>query len=128
MDYISMISTHLWRKARSDLLAPHQAEAVAVQDMRDLYAWGELLIRGVDHQRPHYEEDDIESDGEVWMDERRDMKVVEVAKTLCRWFGDQEALSACRRVSLELKELEKEQASPRRVSADESLDGFGSIL
>lgn len=128
MDYISMISTHMWRKARGDLLAPRQAESVAVKDMNDLYAWGEFLALAVEDQRPRFDGDDLESEVGAWLDERRDMKIVGVAETLCRWLGDQDALSACRGVSLELKELVKEQAGPRRVSADESLDGFGSIL
>lgn len=128
MDYISMISTHMWRKARSDLLAPHHAEAVATQDMRDLYNWSQFVVRGVEEPRPRYEEGDMESDMVVLVNENRDMTTVEVAQILCRWFGDQGALSACRRVGQELKELKREPVGPRRVSADESSDGFGSIL
>lgn len=47
MDNISTISTHLWRTARADPLAPRRAEADAVTDMRDLYRWGEIIARGI---------------------------------------------------------------------------------
>jgi hypothetical protein len=128
MDYISIISTHIWRKARSDLIAPHRAEAVAVREMRDLYTWGEFLVRGVEDEDHVYDEEQSDSSYGAWMEEESTMMVGKVATRLCRWLGEREALRACQRVSMELLGLMREQAEERRVSVGERPDEFGNNL
>jgi hypothetical protein len=128
MDYISIISTHIWRKARSDLIAPHRAEAVAVREMRDLYTWGEFLVRGVEDEDHVYDEEQSDRTHDAWTEEESTMMVGEVAARLCRWLRDREALRACQRVSMELMGLMRDQAKERRVSAGGRPDEFGNNI
>lgn len=124
MDNISAICTHMWRKARRDVLAPRRAEAEAVRDMRDLYAWGETVSRafqsdGLEENRMDWENAEgrrcsgVGSD--VWA------RVGEAAKNLCKWLENNEALVSCEEAANGLRELKKEAG---RSSPDE----FGCIL
>jgi hypothetical protein len=108
MDNISAICTHIWRRARSDALAPHREEAEAVRAMRDLYAWGEIITKG-------FQGDDLEdaecrsamgslsssAGNDVWA------RVGEAAQNLCQWLGDNVALGICERLVDELGDLKE---------------------
>lgn len=75
MDNISLISTHIWRRARGDEMAPHRAEADAVGVMRDLYAWSEVVATGLESEGIDIGD---EEDGDLGM------KVGRAAKKLCQ--------------------------------------------
>jgi hypothetical protein len=128
MDNISVISTYVWRKARRDVMAPHRAEAAAVRTMKDLYAWGEIVVRGFEGEDRGCDEQEGESESSVLGDERDAGRVGEAAKRLCRWFGDEQASNVCEELAGELLHLKKGQAGTRNVSIDESSDGFANIL
>jgi len=114
MDNISTISTHLWRKARSDIMAPHRAEAEAVRSMRNLYIWGEKVVRGME--------------GEGFLNEEGQMGVGagEAALRICGWLGDEQARGFCMGVLGTLKQLEREGRKGGGVfgSVTESEDGI----
>lgn len=129
MDNISTISTHLWRRARHDAMAPHRAEADAVREMRDLYAWGELVVRGremdglldtdVDGEMEEGEiggvgEDDVGSTscGGVGIKGKvTPLRVGGAAKRICEWMGDDEAWDKAQSVVVDLKGLGKEKGA-----------------
>jgi hypothetical protein len=125
MDNISAICTHMWRGARSDALAPRREEAEAVRMMRDLYVWGEIIIR-------RYQSDDFEdtimncgrATGSLSSSAGNDIwsRVGEAAKNLCEWFANDEALASCEGIANKLRELKEKE------DGGESSDGFGGIL
>ena len=127
MDNISIICTHMWRRARSDVLAPHREEAGAVRDMRDLYAWGEIISRA-------FQSDDLEEGDMDWESARGSLcsglgtnvwtKVGEAAKKLCEWLGDAEASDICEGVVNELKEL---KGLKEKDGGYSDLEDFGGI-
>jgi hypothetical protein len=127
MDNISIICTHMWRRARSDVLAPHREEAGAVRDMRDLYAWGEIISRA-------FQSDDLEEGDMDWESARGSLcsglgtnvwtKVGEAAKKLCEWLGDAEASDICEGVVNELKEL---KGLKEKDGGFSDLEDFGGI-
>lgn len=112
MDNISTICTRLWRKARSDVLAPRRKEAKAVRDMRDLYAWGEILSRV-------FQSEDLEGNGMEWESAMGSLDsgggsdvwamVGEAGNNLCEWLGNDEALLVCGGVVRELRMLKEKQ-------------------
>ncbi|PBP27147.1 hypothetical protein BUE80_DR001928 [Diplocarpon rosae] len=126
MDNISTISTHIWRKARCDDMAPHRAEADAVRGMRDLYAWSEVIARGLESKAI----DDGRADGggsEADEDaEDLGMRVGRAAKKLCQWLGDGQAWDECHGVTGELRDLSEREVPGGWISEieDES-DGSG---
>ena len=101
----------MWRRARSDGIAPHRAEADAVQAMRDLYAWSMLIIQGMDSDDAR---DDINS-----------ISVARNAMELCVWLGDERAWRGCDGILRELKDLTKMEAMGDRINEvdDDSLGG-----
>jgi hypothetical protein len=105
MDYISAICTSLWRRARADLMAPHRAELTAVRDMRNLYVWSECLVQHIESQGPGHDGEENETDMDSLDDGITDLTVASRATSLCRYFRDREARSACERVCLELRGL-----------------------
>jgi hypothetical protein len=129
MDNISRISTHVWRKARSDVMAPHRAEAAAVRTMKELYAWGETVVRGFEGEDRGCDEQEGESESSVVGDEGDAGRIGGAAKRLCHWFGDEQASNVCEELAGELLDLKKKgQAGTRNASVDESSDGFANIL
>lgn len=122
MDNISTICTHLWRKARHDAIAPHRAEADAVREMRDLYAWAELVARAMDSDGLlsidgiSVDSESVseygtsggggaaaaESSGEMEVP----IRVGRAAKRICEWVGDEEAWDSCQSVCDELRQLD----------------------
>jgi hypothetical protein len=110
MDDISTICTHLWRKARSDVLAPRREEAKAVRDMRDLYAWGEIISRVS-------QSEDLDGNGMEWESAMGSFDsgggsdvwamVGEAGNNLCEWLGNYEALLVCDGVVKELRRLKE---------------------
>ncbi|KAL2065035.1 hypothetical protein VTL71DRAFT_4175 [Oculimacula yallundae] len=124
MDNISSISTHIWRRARSDEMAPHRAEGDAVHSMAELYEWSEVVVRGMESDGVDIEREDgvFESPGEI-----RGMKVACAAEMLCRWLGDEQAREDCEVMGRELEgliEAVAEVAGVRITEVDEeSLDG-----
>ncbi|KAH7364309.1 hypothetical protein BKA65DRAFT_490988 [Rhexocercosporidium sp. MPI-PUGE-AT-0058] len=118
MDNIRDISTHMWRRARSDEMAPHRAEADAVHAMRDLYAWSEVVARGIDS--------DIECGEGAGKDpDEISLKVAYAAKRLCQWLGDGQAWDDCHGILRELRDLMEGGGFGGRISEvdDESLNG-----
>jgi hypothetical protein len=110
MDNISTICTHLWRKARSDVLAPRREEAKAVRDMRDLYAWGEIISRvsqseDLDGNGMERESATGSFDSGGGSDVRA--MVGEAGNNLCEWLGNYEALLVCDGVVRELRRLKE---------------------
>jgi len=111
MDNISMICTYMWRKARSDGMAPHRAEAKAVRVMRDLYAWGQLLVQGFqdDENEDEDEEMDEGETEEGWDgEESLAMMVGQAAKRLCSELRDWRAWGVCDDITTDLRDLERE--------------------
>jgi hypothetical protein len=96
--------------------------------MKDLYAWGEIVVRGFEGEDRGCDEQEGESESSVLGDERDAGRVGEAAKRLCRWFGDEQASNVCEELAGELLHLKKGQAGTRNVSIDESSDGFANIL
>jgi hypothetical protein len=116
MDNISKICTHMWRKARSDGIAPHRAEAQTVRVMRNLYAWGELVVRAFEGGVG--EEDDemdlpMDAKSERWSDlgESVAVRVGEAAENFCGCLKDRRAWNTCHDVVKELRDLEGEMGS-----------------
>ncbi|CZS91288.1 uncharacterized protein RAG0_01987 [Rhynchosporium agropyri] len=101
MDNISSISTYIWRRARSDEMAPHRAEGDAVHAMRGLYRWSEIVVRGIESDG---REDGVAAEG-PHVGDIMGMKVAVAAKDLCRWLGDDGAWNHCCGVMNELREL-----------------------
>jgi hypothetical protein len=123
MDNISAICTHLWRRARSDVLSPRREEAATVRVMRNLYAWGEIVSRGF---QGDYLDERVDwgiamgslssCSGDIWE------RVGEAASDLCEWLGNDEAAVACREVLKELRELQERENGGGRPAK------FGGIL
>ncbi|KAH9221504.1 hypothetical protein DL95DRAFT_381776 [Leptodontidium sp. 2 PMI_412] len=117
MDNIRDISTHMWRRARSDEMAPHRAEAEAVLVMRDLYAWSEIVTQGMESDG---------GEGNVGEDHNEIvcLKVAFAAKKLCQWLGDAQAWEDCDGVMSELGHLMEVDGSGSGISEidEESLD------
>jgi len=97
-------------------MAPHRAEADAVCDMRDLYAWAELVARGMDSDglldMELVELDDLDRDGAInhepgWVELDIWRRLVVAAKRICEWLADAEAFERVRRVEDELRVLEE---------------------
>lgn len=121
MDNISTIATHLWRKARRNIMAPHRAEADAVRRMRDLYAWGEVIVNAMESGIIH--DDDEESDGSSMITglNLEGIRVAHAAKAFCRWLRDMAACGECKNVLNRLRELDEEEEE-RSSSIGDSLD------
>ena len=111
MDNIRDIATHMWRRARSDGIAPHRAEATAVQAMRDLYGWSMFIVQSMDN-------DDVCND-------ITGVSVARNAMELCIWLGDERAWRGCDVILRELRDLTKMEAMGDRINEvdDDSLDG-----
>jgi len=92
MDNISKIYTHIWRKAQNDLMAPHRQEAEAVRVMRDLYAWGEIVVRSIDGNG-FENESSVEGGvlGGTGFGVGHSERVGEAVKRFCDWLGDRDA-------------------------------------
>ncbi|KAE8440802.1 hypothetical protein EG329_006558 [Mollisiaceae sp. DMI_Dod_QoI] len=115
MDSISTICTRLWRKARRDGMAPHRAEADAVRDMRDLYAWSEVVAKCMESDGLEDGESGLESDDHGLENGRASetlegtgfpgMRVAKAAKCICQWLGDEDAWDTCDTVMGELRDL-----------------------
>ncbi|KAG4442283.1 hypothetical protein IFR05_002207 [Cadophora sp. M221] len=131
MDNIRDISTHMWRRARSDEMAPHRAEADAILTMRDLYAWGEVVAQGMESNGGNVEGGEYAGEGSVGEDptEIGSLKVAYAARKLCRWLSDRQAWEDCDGVMSELSDLIEVDGLGGRISEiddeslDESLDG-----
>ncbi|PBP28218.1 hypothetical protein BUE80_DR000730 [Diplocarpon rosae] len=126
MDNISIISTYIWRKARCDDMAPRLAEADAVRGMRDLYAWSEVVARGLESKNI---DDGEADDGGSGADEEAEdlgMRVGRAAKKICQWLGDGQAWDECHGVTKELRGLSEREVPEGWISEieDES-DGSG---
>jgi hypothetical protein len=95
--------------------------------MRDLYAWGKVVARGLGEGGGLGDDVEMESlDG--WSDleeESRAVRVGEAAKSLCRWFRDRRARGICEEVLGELRGLEEMEV--RRQGERESEDGVGIL-
>jgi hypothetical protein len=102
MDNISAICTHLWRKARHDLIAPHHAEAAAVKRMNDLYGWGEILSRSIDSR--DIDEEGVREGFAGW-------GMATTAKRLCEWLENAKACGEVEEIVRELRELEEREES-----------------
>jgi hypothetical protein len=121
MDNISTISTRIWREARSNIMAPHRAEADTVRAMRNLYAWGEIVVRGMESGGEYENEDDGRS-AVTGLQEDGAVRVAEAAKSLCGWLSDSEAWGVCERALRKLRELDGNMKE--RSSFDWSSDGI----
>jgi hypothetical protein len=117
----------MWRKARNDGMAPHRAEAEAVRVMRDLYSWGELMVKGLEESGGlgFGEDEEMESLGGWSEEESGAVRVGDAAKSLCRWLRNRRAWDTCEEVLEELRELE--ECEFRRESGEVSEDGVGII-
>lgn len=99
MGNISIICTHMWRKARKDAMAPHRAEAETVRIMGDLYKWGEVIATGV-------ERDIVENeDGGDGSSVELNISIAEAAGLFCEWRGDERAVAECEGIGDELRAL-----------------------
>jgi hypothetical protein len=126
MDNLSVISTHLWRKARSDGMAPHRAEADAVRAMRNLYAWGEILVRGLEEGVYGRQDEEMETESglsSLGEEEGEVVRVGEAAKRLCEWLRDRRAWGVCERVLKELRKLEEQSEDGLAYSRCARWDG-----
>jgi hypothetical protein len=117
MDNISTICTHLWRKARKDVMAPHRAEAETVRVMKDLYEWGEVIARGLERDT----DEDGGDSGEMGM------RVVEAARLFCKWLGDGRAVVECEETGEELRGL-MEGNRGAGVKDGEDFEGFEDLI
>jgi hypothetical protein len=113
MDTISAICTHLWRRARSDLLSPRREEAATVRVMRDLYAWGEIISRGFQGDYLDESADWRTAMGSLSSCSSVDIweRVGEAACDLCEWLGNDEAAMACKEVLKDLRDLQEREDS-----------------
>lgn len=116
---ISVISNHLWRRARHSIMAPHRAEADVLQVMCRLYAWGEIIIQAME-SRKVCENDDEREAGSAATEVEGTIEAAEAAKDFCSWMGDDAASRGCDEALMRLRELEGEG----RESGPGSLDGF----
>ena len=100
-----------------------------MREMRNLYAWSEIISRAF--QSDDLEWSDLDSEsvsesvrGSLCSGMGTDMWTVvgDVAMKLCEWLGDDEALHICERIVNEMKELK--ETSDGGVDIEE----FGSIL
>jgi hypothetical protein len=97
--------------------------------MRDLYTWGEVVVRGVDGNWSEDGSSDSDSVfGHIGMVESE--RVREAAKKFCDWLRDRDAWRDCQRVVGELKTLvSRERGSGEIVSiSDDSEDGLCGIV
>ncbi|KAI6717110.1 hypothetical protein JHW43_000285 [Diplocarpon mali] len=126
MDNISTISTHMWRKARCDDMAPHRAEAEAVRGMRDLYSWSEVVARGLDGEGIDDWRARGGGDGAGEETEDLGIRVGRAAKKLCQWLGDGQALHECHGLTRELRDLSEREALGGWISEiDDESDSAG---
>lgn len=92
-------------------MVPHQAEAEAVRVMRDLYAWGEVVVRGLEEGGVGAGIDmDVEMESQSGWSEIGEGKAARVgmaAKNLCRWLNDKQAANLCDDLTMELEALEE---------------------
>ena len=108
MDNISRISTHIWREARRDIMARHRAEADAVRRMRDLYAWGEIVVRSVEYGWDYESEDDGGSTVTGVPEDGID-RICEAARWFCLGLSDQEAWNECDGLARALEHLQMQE-------------------
>jgi hypothetical protein len=124
MENISRISTHLWREARRDIMARHRAEADTVRRMRNLYAWGEVVVRSVADGWDYENEDDGRSTM-TGVPEDGIGRICEAARRFCLGLRDQGAWDECDRHARALGNLRsQERGRGRSVSFGESSDGI----
>jgi hypothetical protein len=126
MDNLSVICTHMWQKARNDGMAPHRAEAAAVRMMRNLYVWGEVVVRGFERDVDVYMDEESESES-GWrgvgdspaarIDEA--VRIGEAAKSICSSLNDTLARNECDDVVRGLRDLEDSEMA--------SEDGYGIV-
>ena len=116
-------------------MAPHREEAGAVNVMRDLYKWGEIVVRGVEGQEGELEEEGSLLSGNLgngWIDGGDGVvRVGKAAKKLCAWLRDGQSWGVCEGVLGELRALmarEKQVGDERGSLSLGSEDGLGSIL
>lgn len=109
-------------------MAPHRAEADAVREMRDLYAWSEVVARGLESEGIDIGSKENSEDG---VDENDDigMRVGRAAQSLCEWLHDGTAEDECHGIMGELGDLSEREVAGGRISEidDDSLDRSGII-
>ncbi|PVH88219.1 hypothetical protein DL98DRAFT_365064, partial [Cadophora sp. DSE1049] len=108
MNNIRDISTNMWRRARSDGMAPHRAEADAVQAMRDLYAWSVVVAQGMESDGINLGQGE---DGDDVRDAIAGINVAHAAMRLCEWLGDERAWRGCDGILRELRDLLEMEAA-----------------
>ena len=105
-------------------MAPRRAEADAAKHMRDLYEWGETLVRGLEGNCVSEEDSEKTSLLEYEIN-GCDVDVArfgEAAKRLCEWFRDEEAWRCCVEILDEIEDLDGLDQG-ERMSCDEDLLG-----
>ena len=100
-------------------MAPHRAEADAVREMGDLYAWGEVLVKGLESEGVDGGDGGVE--GSLGGDSGL-MEVAKAARRFCVWLKDWRAWGACKRVEGLMRDLEREEMRERCVSIEGSRD------
>lgn len=91
-------------------MAPHRSEADAVRAMRDLYAWGEIVVKAMESGMIY--EDDDESEGRstvTGLDVDGDIRIAQAAKRFCHWLGDRDAWEECEKLLGRLREREERE-------------------
>lgn len=91
-------------------MAPHRAEAETVRVMRDLYAWGEVVVRAF--EGGVFEEDvDMDEESERWSDlgESQAVSIGKAAKRFCEALRDRRAWNLCDDVVRELRDMEERE-------------------
>ena len=86
-------------------MARHSAEADAVRRMRDLYAWGEIVVRSVEYGWDYESEDDGGSTV-TGVPEGGIDRICEAARWFCLGLSDQEAWNECDRLARAVEHLQ----------------------
>ena len=72
--------------------------------MGELYAWGEVIARGMDNDGTG-DEDDKSAFGRAAGSRDPNMEIADAAKLPCEWFGDEKATSDCEELAAGLRAL-----------------------
>ncbi|KAK0119146.1 hypothetical protein ONS95_008006 [Cadophora gregata] len=97
----------MWRRARSNVIAPQRAEADAVQAMRELYAWSVAVTQC-------RERDGITLGEGNTRDFITGINVADAAVSLCQWLGDEWACHRCDDILHDLMGLTETEAAGGR--------------